>query len=229
MRIVFSCLLLLYTHTLVAAELASFSAEYSIHAKGIKIATTTRTFRHLEKQHYQFEVTTISPIPILKSHILEKSQGLWQQGPKPQFYVFDQKSRISNKALHQVFNWQNNTIKSDYKDKHREFNIIQGMQDKLSFQLQLQLDLLNGKKQFRYSVANRKKLEPYVFNITGHESISTPMGTFNTLKIKRIKYDPKRDTVFWVAPALDYTLVKIQHREKKYTVTALLTHYKLLK
>ena len=109
-------------------------------------------------------------------------------------------------------------------DKSRSIeNAPANIQDKISYQLQLAIDVANGKTPLKYQVADGKKVRKYEFEIAGKETIKTPMGPVNTIKVQRVRGDDsERVTNIWFAPEWQYALVKLMQREengKSYQIT----------
>lgn len=101
------------------------------------------------------------------------------------------------------------------KKKKREVTLNDGYLNRLSYQVQLQRDLFNGKDSpFSYQVISRGRLKTYNFEILGTEVLDTPLGKINTTKVKRVRDDDDRETLFWFAPQWNYTLVQLWQREK---------------
>jgi hypothetical protein len=63
-----------------------------------------------------------------------------------------------------------------------------------------------------FNMVDDDRITPYRFAIIGHESIETPAGKFDAVRVERID-NPKRSLRSWVAPSLDYTPVKIEQVE----------------
>lgn len=58
------------------------------------------------------------------------------------------------------------------------------------------------------------------------ENIKTNYGTFSTMKVVMKHEKPGRETIFWLAPDLDYLPVKVTHVDKNNSYGLLLTGYK---
>lgn len=86
--------------------------------------------------------------------------------------------------------------------------------DLLNHQLQLQIDLacMPAREQYSYPVARRDKVDNFDYRRVAVESVQTPAGTFEAVRLER--GDPKDflDRV-WLAPALNYTLVQMERLE----------------
>lgn len=150
------------------------------------------------------------------------------QGPQdtrlqPQHYNY--KKTGLGRDRHTALNFDHNKrhITNIY-DKDRSLNNVpKHIQDKISYQLQLALDVAAGKKNLEYRVANGKKIRHYKFRIAGNESIKTPMGMVETVKVQRVREkSAERETDIWFAPKWNYALVKLSQQEedgKSYQIT----------
>ena len=79
--------------------------------------------------------------------------------------------------------------------------------DAAGFSIQLQLDLKNGEQELVYHYNVLDEVKEYRFEVVGREKISTKLGEFDALKIEQKKRG-KPQTWLWMAPELDYHLVR---------------------
>ncbi|WP_461481782.1 DUF3108 domain-containing protein [Porticoccus sp.] len=100
------------------------------------------------------------------------------------------------------------------KKKSRQVKLEGDYLNQLSFQVQLQRDLINGVTPLHYQVIARGKLKDYHFEILGEETLDTPLGQFQTVKVRRVREDNDRQTIMWFAPALNYLLVQLWQQEE---------------
>jgi hypothetical protein len=122
-----------------------------------------------------------------------------------------------------AFDWNSKSVNNDVNDKPWNMNIPTSTQDKLSYQLQMRLDLKAGKNgPFHYKIADGGRLKEYDFKIIGAEKIKSPLGEFDTIKVEMDR-GPKatRKTYIWYAPELDYTIIKLKQIEGDGKVYAL--------
>lgn len=92
--------------------------------------------------------------------------------------------------------------------------------DRLSLQLVLRDWLLSeraatgkepkGEKEVRF--IDRKKPDSYRFQIRAHEAVSTPAGTFNTVRLDRTD-NSKRRSQFWLSPEHGYIVIKAEQQK----------------
>ncbi|MEH6466943.1 MAG: DUF3108 domain-containing protein [Porticoccus sp.] len=100
------------------------------------------------------------------------------------------------------------------KKKKRQVTLENGYLNRLSYQVQLQRDLINQVSPLQYQVISRGRLKQYNFETQGEETLDTPLGKIKALKVKRIREDDERETLFWFAPEWNYLLVQLWQREE---------------
>ena len=124
------------------------------------------------------------------------------------------------------FNPSSKTINTKKDDKARSFAWKSGVLDELNAELQLREDLKSSGLKSSYWIADAKEIEARKFVKQGTETVKTPYGTFDTVKVVMKHDKPGRETIFWLAPKLDYLPVKVTHVDKKTSYGLLLTSYK---
>jgi len=108
------------------------------------------------------------------------------------------------------FDWPNARVTNNVEDKPWHMEIPAGTLDKLAYQVQLRLDLPAGQRQLSYDIADGGSLKHYAFQVLGSETVSTPAGDFNAIKVQRDRGNgAERETFIWFAPELDYLIVKL--------------------
>lgn len=87
--------------------------------------------------------------------------------------------------------------------------------DELSLTWTARCALARGQSQVTFNVATTTGLKRYTWRVDGRESLKTPIGTLDTLRVVRVRdSDDRRRSTMWVAPSLDYLMVKMEHLEK---------------
>ena len=220
LRFLLSASILVLATTTQAVELPdTFSNEYSSSALGFKV-----TVKHELKpqsdgshqMHFRAEswFASIDEVSNLK---IDAEKGLIV----PQHYIYKRRIMGSNRDAELTFNWDARTVTNNVQNTTWRMDIAQHVQDKLSYQLQLQYDLANGKKDLVYQIADGGRLKEYSFEIVGEELLATPLGKVNTVKVKRSRDNDDRVTFAWLAKDWDYLLVRLQQEEDgdEYTIS----------
>ncbi|MFD1438007.1 DUF3108 domain-containing protein [Acinetobacter terrae] len=133
---------------------------------------------------------------------------------------------VHNNTMSIKFNPNAKTINTKKDDKARSFAWKSGVLDELNAELQLREDLKASGLKSSYAIADAKEVESRRFVKQGTEKVKTSYGTFDTIKVVMKHDKPNRDTIFWLAPKLDYVPVKVSHQDGKTSYGLLLTGYK---
>ncbi len=99
------------------------------------------------------------------------------------------------------------------KKKRRETALLPEHLGPISYQLQLRRDLAKLETALSYEVISHGKIKRYHFERLGEELISTRLGEIKALKVRRIREEKDRETIFWMAEEFAYLPVKIWQRE----------------
>lgn len=108
-------------------------------------------------------------------------------------------------------------------DETREIPLVSGLLGPMSYQVQLRRDLAAGDAEFAYAVLHRGKIKQYQFAREGTEAVDLPTGPVEAIRVRRIRDDNDRETLFWMAPKLDFQLVKLRQVEDGDSYELLLT------
>ncbi len=105
-------------------------------------------------------------------------------------------------------------VRQGRKGELKEHGWSDAWLDQLSYHQQLAIDLAAGKRTFSYEVLNRRgDPRTYHFQVVGKETLPLPYGEVKAWRIERVEDDSDRQIYAWVAPELDYLLVRIWHGE----------------
>lgn len=211
-------LLLSPTLSFAAGAPKTFDNQYKAKLYGFNITVTNRLTKHADN-HYDLLFKFDSMI----GNITETSSMQWDQAKqtiKPLHYVYKRRGLGKDRDADLTFDWNKKTVTNKVQQTNWKMDITQRVQDKLSYQIQLQQDLISGQKNFSYQIADGGHLKEYTFATLGEEILDTPLGKVNTVKVKRSRDNDKRVTYAWLAKDWNYLLVRLQQEEKgsKYTI-----------
>ncbi|MCV6588468.1 MAG: DUF3108 domain-containing protein [Marinobacterium sp.] len=193
--------------------LQPYTAHYALDwASGVSFSGDA--VRTLQQDGKQWQLKTEASA--LFASLSESSRFTLNPAITPQQYRFQRKVFGKKRRAELNFDWQKNQVTNNVNDQPWQMAIYPGVLDKLSVQLQLRLDLKAGKTQFNYKVADGGKLKDYHFVVDGKETVATPAGTFDTVRVLRQRGNgSSRKTWIWFAPELDHMIVKIRQLEKE--------------
>ena len=151
---------------------------------------------------YSDKRTETSQFSVVNGHVhpSQYQMNVERTGPdkfyKVSFDRANQQIRVGKKQEVKVLPWDENWLDSN------------------SFHAQLVLDLKAGKTDFVYQVLNRDgNPREYKYKVVGEELLSLPFGQVKALRIERYVQAADRQVHAWVAPQLDYMLVRLWQAE----------------
>jgi hypothetical protein len=228
----FSYILLLFlASAATASDIPDFSANYLVELNGIQAGELKRILSTEENGLRRFHSVSQAKgvFSFFKPDIV-KETSLWKLESgrvQPQHYRYQRSGGDKDKMLSMEFDWTNKQVSIDDKKHPWTLDLETGVLDKLVYQISLMRDLDRGVEQVDYRIADGGRLKTYKIRVLGKETVSTPLGDIDTVKLTRERDDESdRQTTLWCAPALDYLPVKLEHLEDDTTFTALLRHLK---
>jgi len=211
-------LCLLLPLSLGAAPLADFEASFKLTRGGFRIGTMQVSLDIDDNGAYRYASRT-RPAAwlgwLLKENLDELSRGqLDAAGIYPAFYSYRRTGGKKERQAELYFDWEHMAVENHVKDSVWKMDIPRGTLDRLVVQLAMMGELGKGLSEMAFNIADGGKLKLYRFAVTGSETIDLPAGRFETIKLKKLRDNKKRETFLWCAPALGYLPVRIWQREK---------------
>lgn len=231
LTILFLPLILFAPKVSASDDLTQYAASYQLNWHGVSAGSSDHTLKKLKPNQYVAESISKPYLSIVPFSSSERSEFTLEDSMiKPMRYDFMTEEKGKNIIGFVDFDWLNHTLlKSIQHGPERNEPLTDGVQDRITYTLQLRLDLLNGKKDFSYTVIEPKKVKHYTFNIIGEEKITTPFGTFETTKLETVNDKGDRRTQIWLAKEFDYLLIKlVQYRNEALESEAVLKTLKVL-
>ncbi|MDP1708105.1 MAG: DUF3108 domain-containing protein [Gammaproteobacteria bacterium] len=198
---------------------ASFSASYTVHKGSILLGEMHRSLSRSTDAHYRFKTETYSTglaALFVKDRIVESSEWDYHGGVmRPLHYSYRKSGGKRELQLDQHFDWERKVVnRTGGTQASSTLPVAAGTLDKLAYQVALMDDLKQGKTELAYTLLDDDETKTYHFQVVGEETLSTPLGTLETLRIERVmNAGSKRRTTFWCAPSLNYLLVRLDQRE----------------
>ncbi|MBA2491427.1 MAG: DUF3108 domain-containing protein [Gammaproteobacteria bacterium] len=208
-------------------QVPDFSARYVIKKAGLNvIATTISLTRGPENIVYRSAAEPIGMASwffgdhrIYEQAVLEQVDGQ----VIPLSYRYTHHGSDENRNEYYYYDWAGRVARTNYRGTPRTFRIPDRTLDNFSLQLALIQDARNGRKTITYPVISKGELKTYTFANLGRETIETPLGEFDTIKLERRKDDAENTTyTTWYASELNYLPVQVENREDGDVVLSLL-------
>ena len=189
---------------------AEFDAEYNVYRGGLKVAKMKRTLSRMPGGSVLYSETKTTGLVSLfkKVHRVEKSVWKTVNGKLlPQLYEYQ--NLRNDRDVIVKFDWENKLITNSVNGDSWRMPTEDGVLDKLLYQYLIMIDLMQGKSDLVYRIADGGRVKTYIFETVGEEIVKTPLGKLNTVKMIRKHSDSDRQSIFWSAPEMNYLPVKL--------------------
>lgn len=196
--------------TSVAPYQASYEATWKAGWFPITV-DASRSLAQLENGQWQLTFQAYSSVADLHE---ESQYTIENTIIKPQNYRYKTSGFLSKKRRAQSFDWDKKQVWVPEREEFANYELTLGIQDNLSYQEQIRLDLKAGKTEFSYPVAYKNRLKQYDFKVTKHSQLTTRQGKINTVEVAQIKDNKKESTHIWFAVDYDYLLIKLETKQK---------------
>lgn len=206
-----------------ALAMSPFQATYQFSYNGKNMGSATRTLSQNGQQwNYVFAAKAAAIASATETSHFTFNNGQIQSN------TFSRSSKIlvHNDTMSIKFNPSTKMINTNKRDKARSFAWKNGALDELNAELQVREDLKGSGLKSSYLIADAKGLDTRHFVKQGNETVKTSYGTFNTIKVVLTHDNKTKQSVFWLAPKLDYLPVKMSHQDGKTSYNLTLTGYK---
>lgn len=195
----------------IATPPKNFEAVYKAKYHGISV-TATRRLQTLADGSQVFSFKADSWIADLE----EASVFRWSENDRivPIQYRYERTGLGRDREAVLNFDWATNTVVNNVERKPWKMAVPLLALDKLSYQLQIRADLINDRPLLEYKIADGGRIKEYSFEVMGGEEVRTDAGRFMAIKVKRVREDEDRQTIFWMAKEWDYLIVRLQQQEE---------------
>lgn len=195
--------------------LKPFKANYKVFRKGSELGEAYRQLLKIGDQ-YVFETDSKISWLFLADNRHERSTFKVTDDGVFTPLSYDYKRTGTGRDRITKIEFGPTAITTSYKSKDYSFDPKPGILDPQLYQLVMQQQLISGKTEFEYQLIRRGKLISYNFKTVANEEINLPYGKIATIRLERIRKKSRRKTIIWVAPSLNYTMVKMtQYKDGK--------------
>lgn len=206
-----------------AFAINAFTANYQFAYNGKNVGSATR---QLSQQGNKWVYKFSAKAGVMAS-ATETSQFTFNNNQvQPLSFSRNTKILVHNRSLSINFNPTSKTINTKKDDKARSFAWRSDALDELNVEIQVREDLKRNAMKSQYFITDAKEVEGRRFVKQGSEKIKTSAGTYDTVKVVIQHGRSDRNTVFWLAPSLDYLPVKVTHKDEDASYSLNLTSYK---
>ena len=219
LRAVASCcgMLALSASASAAEELKPFEASYNWIWHGMTVANSTLHLEHQEGNKWVYRSRSeprgigrlMSERPMQES-VLEVTDA----GVRPLTYKADDGTSATKRDADVRYDWEHNRVTGVNENAKVDMPMPPGIQDDLSVQIALMVELLRGHTPDKFSLLSGNTVREYRYSRDGEETLTTPIGRVATVIYRSEKQYSPRVTRFWCAPSLGYIPLRVEQKRK---------------
>ncbi|MDR0781914.1 MAG: DUF3108 domain-containing protein [Pseudomonadales bacterium] len=198
-----------------AAAPAPFMVRYNASYGSFNAESTRSLQLDAASGHYvMLAETRLTLLGANLSSIRERSEFLWQDdAPQPLLYSYEQKG-IGARNRNIRFDQEQHTLTWAADGKSGSLPFTEPVYDDLTSFIEIRRQLLQGRDDIQFNVVDKDTIDPYHYQVLGQDTLKTPIGEYSTVHLMRVRdANSVRSTEFWLAPDLDYVLLKLRHME----------------
>lgn len=198
-----------------------FEATYIAKLNGDVIdSQAKRKLQHLGDHRFRFSA--------LAENLLVKAEEISEfkvvaNGIQPQQYQSIRTTPFKKKKEALGFDWDKQELHYQDRKKTGSRQLETDIYDPLSSFYALSNQVKNGAKTIRFKEAKGRKLKSRKYTVEQTETIETPFGKLDTIKLR--KQDQERETLVWLAPQMNYLVVKLHQVDDDGDYELLLVDY----
>lgn len=194
-------------------RLYPFTATYSTALNGMPMGVDLKITLEPEKDnHWKIALNAGSA----GLRLLESSVFTWQGcQATPLAYRYEFRGYGIDRKLWLDFDHARRIVTGESRRGPVSFELPAGATDDLSLSFTARCQLLQGSREAVFPVATTTGIKEFRYRLDGNETLGTGLGKLETIRIVRVRDGgSKRRSTLWIAPSLDYMLVKVEHVEK---------------
>jgi hypothetical protein len=136
-----------------------------------------------------------------------------ETGVRPLRYTADDGTSSTKRDADVQFDWEHNRATGVYEGVKVDMPLQPGIQDDLSVQIALMVELLAGRTPQQFLLIDKNTVREYRYTRDGEESVSTPLGKIDTVIYRSQKKGSPRITRFWCAPSRGYIPLRVEQEK----------------
>lgn len=199
-----------------ADELTPFEASYTWIWHGMTVALSTlRLERRDDTWVYRSKSEPRGLGRMMSERPTQESVlRVTEAGTQPLTYRADDGTPATKRDADVRFDWLRGRVTGVYEDAPVDMPVRPGLQDDLSVQIALMVELLGGRTPDEFQLLDRNTVREYRYTREGEETVSTPMGAIATVVYRSQKQGSPRVTRFWCAPSRGYIPMRVEQKRK---------------
>lgn len=196
-----------------ADPLRPFAAEYRVSVSKIPTPIKAQLSLTATDADDTYEMTLKVHSLLLKNTEISRFQ--WRNcQPRTETYSHEFRGFGARRHHNMTFDWHAPKVVNEDHEDIEEYAIFEDTLDELTLLLKARCAFADGETEYVATTAYGDRLREHALTIIGEEVLDSPAGRVNTLVIRKQRSNSsERQTLFWVAPEMDYMLIRAKHIE----------------
>jgi hypothetical protein len=200
-----------------ADELKPFEASYVWKWNGVTVAVSTLKLERRDDATWAYSSKS-EPRGVVSMFRSERPTQLSivrvvDAVVQPLSYNAEDGTSATKRDADIKFDWVQNHASGVYEDTPVDMPLKPGIQDDLSVQLAMFVQLLQGKTPANISLINKNSVREYRYTREGDATIATPMGPIATVIYRSEREGSRRVNRYWCAPAKGYLPMRVEQKK----------------
>lgn len=187
-----------------------FSAHYLADWKSINVGTSDLELKQdAEPGHYLY-TWTITARGIFRLYRDQVTQKSWlsiiANHVRPDKY----RAEDGRSTVNLDFDWDAGTVRGTSENKAVDLKLKDGIQDVMSIQVEVMLDLKNGNLPKTFQIIDKDQPKEFIYDQEGTANIRTALGQLDTVIVSSRQAGNNRILRMWFAPSLGFVPVQAE-------------------
>lgn len=194
-----------------AVKTVPYSAEYVLSRRGTERGEASRTLEKQDDGKWRYHTRTAASLLVFSDRRENETIFTMDEDKVvPISFDYSRRGTGSNQSLKVRFDRENEQLVSEGGDSV-DIEWRDDLLDPNAVLHQLQIDVAGSEDDWTYPLVDESgDYRDYRFTRVKTETLNLPYGEVEAIRVDRVRDSERRQTHFWFAPELNYTLVRMQ-------------------
>ena len=198
------------TPSVADTGIAPFTAHYLADWKSINVGTSDLELKQdAEPGHYLY-TWTITARGIFRLYRDEVTQKSWFSIDADHVRPDRYRAEDGRSTVNLDFDWDAGRVRGASEGKAVDLKLKDGIQDVMSIQVEVMLDLKNGNLPKTFQIIDKDTPKEFTYSQEGTANIRTALGQLDTVIVSSRQTGNNRILRMWFAPSLGFVPVQAE-------------------